>query len=122
MIRTIKHELKMSPELIKRINFATNYTNIKVDILNGSIITLEPTNIAYVEPHKLEVNNKTFIFFNESSYFFIDDLTNKEKEKNNFIKEAKESTKEMLSTNDNSAHNSRNYRELYDNYYKEFTK
>lgn len=72
MIRTIKHELKVSPELKKRINFATNYTNIKVDILNGSIITLEPTNIAYVEPHKLEVNNKTFLFFNESSYFFID--------------------------------------------------
>lgn len=78
MIRTIKHELKMSPELMKRINFATNYTNVKVDILNGSIITLEPTNIAYVEPHKLEVNNKTFLFFNESSYFFIDDLTNKQ--------------------------------------------
>lgn len=81
-------------------------------------------------------------------------LTNKEKEKiNKFIKEAKESSKDMLSTNninailkkyekrlkdqdkdikklkdtirrheDNSAHNSRNYRELYDNYYKEFTK
>lgn len=37
MIRTIKYELKMSPELIKRICFATNYTNIKVDILNEII-------------------------------------------------------------------------------------
>lgn len=77
MIKKIKTEIKISPELEKRIKIAKSFSNLKGETILGSMIRLLPTNIAYVEPHKFLVNNTMFLFFNESKYFFINDLNTK---------------------------------------------
>ena len=56
MIRIIKQELNISPYLKKKITWSSKYTNINIIIENGTLIRLEPTNIAYVEPHKVIIN------------------------------------------------------------------
>lgn len=77
MIRIIKQELNISPVLKKKITWASKYTNINITIKNGALIRLEPTNIAYIEPHKVIINENTFMFFNEKDIFCINNLNNK---------------------------------------------
>lgn len=74
MINEIRQEILLSPELRKKINWATKYISVKVNIINGALIRLEPTNIAYIDPHKIIVNNNTFLFFNGSDNFYINNL------------------------------------------------
>ncbi len=38
---------------------------------------VEKTNIAYVEPHCVEIKSKVYLFFNEHQYFYIGNLANK---------------------------------------------
>ena len=76
MINIIKQEIHLSPELEKKIDWASKYTNIDITIVKGTLIRLEPTNIAYVEPHKVLINKTEFWFFNGNDNFYIDDLNN----------------------------------------------
>lgn len=77
MIRIIKQELNISPILKKKITWTSKYTNVDIKIEKGNLIRLEPTNIAYVEPHKVIINENTFMFFNEKDMFCINNLNNK---------------------------------------------
>ena len=38
---------------------------------------VEKTNIAYVEPHRVFIKDKLYLFFNEHEYFYIGNLANK---------------------------------------------
>ena len=80
IIRIIKQELNISPILKKKITWASKYTNFDIKIEKGNLIRLEPTNIAYVEPHKVIINENTFMFFNEKDMFCINNL-NKQKDR-----------------------------------------
>ena len=77
MIRIIKQELNISPYLKKKITWSSKYTNINIIIENGTLIRLEPTNIAYVEPHKVIINDIKFLFFNGVDCFYINSLNDK---------------------------------------------
>ncbi len=79
MIKIIKQKLDLSPTLLKKIDWAKNYITSNLIIENGYLIRLEPTNIAYVEPHKVTIHNFTFLFFNGNDYFYINNLNNKYK-------------------------------------------
>lgn len=79
MLKEIKQKISLSPELEKKIKWASNYSTVKVNVLNGTLIKLIPTNIAYVEPHKVIINNLTFLFFNGKQYFYINDFDTKYK-------------------------------------------
>ena len=65
------------------INYANSKRKIRLitclglitNIKNGSIISLTNTNIAYIEPHKLEINETTYLFFNECDNVYINDLS-----------------------------------------------
>ena len=48
-------------------------------VKKGALIRLEPTNIAYVKPHEVLVNNIKFLFFNNTDFFCINDLDNRYK-------------------------------------------
>ena len=74
MLNIINQKLNLSPELRKKINWAKNYSNIDLTIEKGTLIRLEPTNIAYVEPHKVIINENEFLFFNGNDNFYINDL------------------------------------------------
>ena len=58
MINEIRQEINLSPDLEKKINWAVKYASIKVKVQKGALIRLEPTNMAYLEPHKKAKNKK----------------------------------------------------------------
>jgi hypothetical protein len=38
---------------------------------------IDKTNIAYVEPHRVIIKEKLYLFFNDVDYFYIGDLLHK---------------------------------------------
>ena len=76
MINEIRQEINLSPELEKKIKWAIQYSCVKVKLQKGALIRLEPTNMAYLEPHKIEINNYVFLFLNGKDYFFLNSYEN----------------------------------------------
>ena len=77
MLNIIKEKLDLSPDLKKKINWASKYTSTSITLEKGALIKLEPTNIAYVDPHKVKINSFTFLFFNGVESFYINTLKEK---------------------------------------------
>ena len=77
MLNIIKEKLDLSPDLKKKINWASKYTSTSITLEKGALIKLEPTNIAYVDPHKVKINSFTFLFFNGVESFFVNTLKEK---------------------------------------------
>ena len=74
MLNIIKEKLDLSPELKKKIDWAKNYTSTSITLEKGHLIRLEPSNLAYVDPHKVKINNYTFLFFNGVNTFYVNNL------------------------------------------------
>ena len=69
MISTVKKEITIQNELLSKIKWACTFSNCEPKIKNGNLRKLEKFNVAYVEPHKVEIKDKTS--FTESSRKFI---------------------------------------------------
>ena len=50
------------------------FLNIKTNICKGNILSIPDTNLAYIEPHKLKINDITYLFFNECEEVYINTL------------------------------------------------
>lgn len=74
-MQIVKEKLEIDEVLKKKINSLLKFNNIKAKIKNGSIISLTNTNIAYIEPHTLEIKGITYLFFNECEDVYINDLS-----------------------------------------------
>ena len=77
MVNIIKEEISLEESLKKKINFICEFTNTKPTIINGSIRKIDKTNLIYIEPHRIIINNITFLAFNYSNEIFIENLNNK---------------------------------------------
>ena len=77
MLEIIKTEIKMSGELHSKIKWCSNYCKCKPKIYNGCLRVIKYTNLAYVEPHRVIMNDILYLFFNEQEYFYISDLRTK---------------------------------------------
>ena len=77
MVNIIKEELSLEESLRKKIEFICDFTNNKPTIINGSIRKIYKTNLTYIEPHRIIINNTTFLAFNYSNEIFIENLSNK---------------------------------------------
>lgn len=77
MISITKEELDIEETLKKKIKNTLSFLGIKVKVKKGNIISINKTNLAYVEPHKLIIDDTTYLFFNDSDYVFINTLENK---------------------------------------------
>ena len=77
MLNIIKEKLDLSPDLKKKIDWAKNYTSTPITLEKGHLIRLEPSNLAYVDPHKVIINNYTFLFFNGVNTFYVNNLNDK---------------------------------------------
>ena len=77
MVNIIKEELSLEESLRKKIEFICNFTKNKPTIINGSIRKIDKTNLTYIEPHRIIINNTTFLAFNYSNEIFIENLSNK---------------------------------------------
>ena len=72
MVNIIKEELSLEESLRKKIEFICDFTNNKPTIINGSIRKIDKTNLTYIEPHRIIINNTTFLV-----EIFIENLSNK---------------------------------------------
>lgn len=73
-MQIIKEKLDIDETLNKKIKNILKFLNIKKKIQRGNIINIPKTNLAYIEPHKLVINNITYLFFNECEYVYINTL------------------------------------------------
>jgi len=53
----IKEKYDIDEILKNKINNILKFHNIKNELVEGSIINIKNTNLAYIEPHKLKINN-----------------------------------------------------------------
>ena len=83
-----RSKLEIDEVLEKKINNLLKFSNIKAKLENGNIISLSNTNIAYIEPHSLEIKGITYLFFNECEDVYMNDLSSSIplKELEHFIK------------------------------------
>ena len=77
MISIVKRKINMTDELRSKIKWACTFNNCVPKIKDGSLEVVENTNLAYVEPHRVLIKEKLFLFFNEHNYFYIGNLENK---------------------------------------------
>ncbi|MCI9434611.1 MAG: hypothetical protein HFI86_05010 [Bacilli bacterium] len=77
MIKIVKKKINMSDELRRQINWSCKFNNLSYEIIAGYLRIVEHTNIAYVEPHKVIIDNKLYLFFNEQKHFYIGNLKKK---------------------------------------------
>ena len=88
MIKFIKKELEIEESLKQRIMIICDFCNTTPTIINGSIRRIDKTNLTYLEPHRIIINDITFLAFNYSNEIFIENLNNKIKlsELENYLK------------------------------------
>ncbi len=67
----------MEESLRKRLEFICDFCRVKPIIINGNLRTIDKTNLTYLEPHRIIINNITFLAFNYSNDIFIENLNNK---------------------------------------------
>lgn len=77
MINIIKEEIILDESLKKKLKFICGFVKVKPTIINGSIRRIDKTNLTYIEPHRIIINNTTFLAFNYSNEIFIENLSNK---------------------------------------------
>ena len=75
----IKEKLEISRELQRKINNLGKFSGQKLKLVEGSVITIPKTNIAYIEPYKLEIGDDIYLIFgkNEIMYISKNNITNK---------------------------------------------
>ena len=88
MVNIIKEEISLEESLKKKIEFICDFAKVQPTIINGSIRKIDKTNLTYIEPHRIIINDITFLIFNYSNEIFIENLSNKIKlsELENYIK------------------------------------
>ena len=88
MVNIIKEEISLEESLKKKIEFICEFAKVQPTIINGSFRKIDKTNLTYIEPHRIIINNITFLVFNYSNEIFIENLSNKIKlsELENYIK------------------------------------
>ena len=77
MVNIIKEEIVLDESLKKKLKFICDFAKVKPTIINGSIRKIDKTNLTYIEPHRIIINNTTFLAFNYSNEIFIENLSNK---------------------------------------------
>lgn len=88
MVNIIKEEITLDESLKKKLVFICDFAKVKPTIINGSIRKIDKTNLTYIEPHRIIINDITFLIFNYSNEIFIENLSNKIKlsELENYLK------------------------------------
>ena len=64
-------ELIISEELKRKVEMICRFAYVDYSITNGNIRSIKNTNIAYVKPHIVRINNINYLLFDNSNYIFI---------------------------------------------------
>ena len=76
-MKIIKQEIQFEESLKQRLKFICEFSKVNPTFVNGSIRKLDKTNLSYIEPHKVIVNNTTLLVFNYSNDVYISNLSKK---------------------------------------------
>ena len=71
MFKEETKELKMSNEFRKKIEIICKFACVKYELINGNIISVKNTNLAYVSPPILKVKGNDYLLFEDSNMVFI---------------------------------------------------
>lgn len=71
MIKITEQEIIIDESLKKKLEFIFDFCNTTPKIINGSIRKIDNTNLSYIEPHRVIINNITFLAFNYSNDIYI---------------------------------------------------
>ena len=84
----IKKEIIIEEDLKQKLEIICSFCNTKPTIINGSIRSINKTNLNYIEPHKIIIKGITFLAFNYSKDIYIGNINNKIKitELENYLK------------------------------------
>ena len=74
MVNVIKQEVRMEESLRKRLEFICEFCRVKPIIIKGNLRTIDKTNLTYLEPHRIIINDITFLAFNYSSDIYANNL------------------------------------------------
>ena len=61
MVNIIKEEITLEESLKKKLEFICDFAKVKPIIINGNIRKIDKTNLTYIEPHRIIINNITFV-------------------------------------------------------------
>ena len=88
MVNIIKEEIEIEESLESMLRVICDFCNTTPTIIKGSIRRIDKTNLTYIEPHRIIINDITFLAFNYSNEIFIENLSNKIKlsELENYLK------------------------------------
>ncbi len=75
MVNIIKQEIEMEIALKNKIGFICSFCNTTPTIHNGSVRTIEHTNISYVEPHRIVIKGVTYLAFNYEPNVYVENLS-----------------------------------------------
>ena len=64
-------ELEISIELKQKVEMICKFACVKPTITNGNIKNIKGTNIAYVKPHIIKINNIDYLMFDECDDIYI---------------------------------------------------
>ena len=74
MIKIVKEEIKIEESLLLRLNIIFDFCNTKLKVENGSIRKIEHTNLTYIEPHRIFINNELYLAFNYFNDIYVHNL------------------------------------------------
>ena len=77
MVNIIKEEITLEESLKKKLEFICDFCNTTPKFINGSIRKIDKTNLSYIEPHRIIINDITFLAFNYSTEIYIKNLSKK---------------------------------------------
>ena len=95
MVNVIKQEVRMEESLRKRLEFICEFCSVKPIIINGNLRMIDKTNLTYLEPHRIIINNNTFLVFNYSNDIFIENSKQADK-KSSELKQNSKDIKEKI--------------------------
>ena len=64
-------ELVISEELKRKVEMICRFAYVDYTITNGNIKSIKETNIAYVMPHIIKVNNIDYLMFDKCDDIFV---------------------------------------------------
>lgn len=77
MLNIRKDELPFDYNVKERLDYILNQARRDARFINGNVISIDRTNLHYVEPHKLFIGKHLFLFFNYSTDIYYQTLINK---------------------------------------------
>ena len=74
MVNIIKEEIEIEESLESRLRVICDFCNTTPTRINGSIRRIDKTNLTYIEPHRIIINNTTFLAFNHGRDVYVENL------------------------------------------------